>query len=63
MRKTYAFAKAVPYVDDRCEVGKTFYNFCRIHKALRCTPEPIDDDIIDDEAPQQTPAKPPEKKP
>ena len=32
MRKTYAFAKAVSYLDDQCEVDKTFYNFCRKHR-------------------------------
>ena len=35
VRKTYAFAKTVPYLDDQCEVDKTFYNFCRQHRRLR----------------------------
>ncbi len=35
MRKTYGFAKLVPYLDDQCEVDKTFYNFCRKHRGLR----------------------------
>lgn len=34
-RKTYAFAKTVPYLDDQCEVDKTFYNFCRRHRGLK----------------------------
>lgn len=34
VRKTYAFAKRVPYTDDRSEVDKTFYNFCRQHRGL-----------------------------
>jgi IS1 family transposase len=35
VRKTYAFAKTVPYLDDQCEVDKTFYNFCRKHRGLK----------------------------
>jgi transposase-like protein/IS1 family transposase len=35
VRKTYAFAKLVGYMDDQCEVDKTFYNFCRRHRGLR----------------------------
>ena len=35
VRKTYAFAKLVPYMDDQCEVDKTFYNFCRKHRGLK----------------------------
>jgi hypothetical protein len=35
VRKTYAFAKRVPYMDDQCEVDKTFYNFCRKHRGLK----------------------------
>jgi transposase-like protein/IS1 family transposase len=35
VRKTYAFAKTVPYMDDQCEVDKTFYNFCRQHRGLK----------------------------
>jgi transposase-like protein len=35
VRKTYAFAKTVPYLDDQCEVDKTFYNFCRRHRGLK----------------------------
>jgi hypothetical protein len=35
VRKTYAFAKLVPYMDDQCEVDKTFYNFCREHRGPR----------------------------
>lgn len=35
VRKTYAFAKRVEYMDDQCEVDKTFYNFCRKHRGLR----------------------------
>jgi len=35
VRKTYAFAKTVPYMDDQCEVDKTFYNFCRRHRGLK----------------------------
>jgi hypothetical protein len=34
-RKTYGFAKRVPYMDDQCEVDKTFYNFCRRHRGLK----------------------------
>jgi hypothetical protein len=34
VRKTYAFAKRVPYLDDQCEVDKTFYSFCRKHRGL-----------------------------
>lgn len=34
VRKTYAFAKRVPYLDDQSEVDKTFYNFCRKHRGL-----------------------------
>jgi hypothetical protein len=35
VRKTYAFAKRVEYMDDQCEVDKTFYNFCRRHRGAR----------------------------
>jgi transposase-like protein len=35
VRKTYGFAKTVPYMDDQCEVDKTFYNFCRRHRGLK----------------------------
>jgi IS1 family transposase len=35
VRKTYAFAKRVPYLDDQCEVDKTFYNFCRKYRGLK----------------------------
>lgn len=35
VRKTYAFAKRVPYMDDQYEVGQTFYNFCRKHRGLK----------------------------
>lgn len=35
VRKTYAFAKLVPYLGDQCEVDKTFYNFCRKHRGLK----------------------------
>jgi IS1 family transposase len=35
VRKTYAFAKRVPYMDDQCEVDKTVYNFCRKHRGLK----------------------------
>jgi hypothetical protein len=35
VRKTYAFAKLVSYLDDQCEVDKTFYNFCRKHRGLK----------------------------
>ena len=35
VRKTYAFAKRVPYMDDQCEVDKTVYNFCRRHRGLK----------------------------
>ena len=35
VRKTYAFAKTVPYLDDQCGVDKTFYNFCRKHRGLK----------------------------
>ena len=35
VRKTYAFAKRVPYMDDQCEVDKTIYNFCRKHRGLK----------------------------
>jgi hypothetical protein len=35
VRKTYAFAKLVPYLDDQCEVDKTFYYFCRKHRGLK----------------------------
>ena len=35
VRKTYAFAKRVEYMDDQCEVDKTFYNFCRKHRGLQ----------------------------
>jgi hypothetical protein len=34
VRKTYGFAKRVGYLDDQCEVDKTFYNFCRKHRGL-----------------------------
>jgi len=34
VRKTYAFAKRVPYMDDQYEVDKTFYDFCRKHRGL-----------------------------
>ncbi|MCA1849795.1 MAG: hypothetical protein LC672_01760 [Acidobacteria bacterium] len=35
VRKTYAFAKKVEYMDDQCAVDKTFYNFCRRHRGLK----------------------------
>ena len=35
VRKTYAFAKKVEYMDDQCAVDKTFYNFCRKHRGLK----------------------------
>ncbi len=35
MRKTYGLAKLVGYMDDKCEVDKTFYNLCRRHRGLR----------------------------
>ena len=35
VRKTYAFAKRVEYLDDQWEVDKTFYNFCRKHCGLK----------------------------
>jgi IS1 family transposase len=35
VRKTYAFAKLLEYMDDQCEVDKTFYNFCRKHRGLK----------------------------
>ncbi|MBA3242876.1 MAG: hypothetical protein H0T60_16765 [Acidobacteria bacterium] len=35
VRKTYGFAKRVEYMDDQCEVDKTFYNFCRRHRGLK----------------------------
>jgi IS1 family transposase len=35
VRKTYAFAKKVEYMDDQCAVDKTFYNFCRQHRGLK----------------------------
>jgi transposase-like protein len=35
VRKTYAFAKRVEYMDDQCAVDKTFYNFCRQHRGLK----------------------------
>ena len=35
VRKSYAFAKRVTYMDDQCEVDKTFYNFCRKHRGLK----------------------------
>ncbi len=35
VRKTYGFDKRVPYLDDQCEVDKTFYNFCRRHRGLK----------------------------
>jgi transposase-like protein len=34
VRKTYAFAKRVEYLDDQCAVDKSFYNFCRTHRGL-----------------------------
>jgi len=35
VRKTYAFAKRVEYMDDQCALDKTFYNFCRKHRGLK----------------------------
>jgi transposase-like protein len=35
VRKTYGFAKLGTYMDEQCEVDKTFYNFCRKHRGLR----------------------------
>lgn len=35
VRKSYAFAKKVEYMDDQCAVDKTFYNFCRRHRGLK----------------------------
>jgi len=35
VRKTYAFAKKVQYMDDQCAVDKTLYNFCRKHRGLK----------------------------
>lgn len=35
VRKTYVFAKPAGYMDDQCEVNKTFYNFCRRRRRLR----------------------------
>jgi IS1 family transposase len=35
VRKTYAFAKRVEYLDDQCAVDKTVYNFCRQHRGLK----------------------------
>jgi transposase-like protein len=35
VRKTYAFAKKVQYLDDQCAVDKTFYNFCRKDRGLK----------------------------
>jgi hypothetical protein len=35
VRKTYAFAKRVEYLDDQCAVDKSFYNFCRKHRGLK----------------------------
>jgi IS1 family transposase len=35
VRKTYAFAKRVEYMDDQCAVDKTVYNFCRQHRGLK----------------------------
>ncbi|MBA3805415.1 MAG: hypothetical protein H0X14_06850 [Acidobacteria bacterium] len=35
VRKTYAFAKKVEYMDDQCAVDKTIYNFCRKHRGLK----------------------------
>jgi transposase-like protein len=35
VRKTYAFAKKVEYMDDQCAVDKTVYNFCRKHRGLK----------------------------
>ena len=34
VRKTYAFAKRIEYLDDQCVVDKTLYNFCRQHRGL-----------------------------
>jgi IS1 family transposase/transposase-like protein len=35
VRKTYAFAKRVEYLEDQCTVDKTVYNFCRKHRGLK----------------------------
>lgn len=35
VRKTYAFAKQVKYMDDQCALDKTVYNFCRQHRGLK----------------------------
>jgi len=35
VRKTYAFAKRVEYMDDQCALDKTLYNFCRKHRGLK----------------------------
>jgi hypothetical protein len=35
VRKTYAFAKRVGYMDDQCAVDETVYNFCRKHRGLK----------------------------
>jgi hypothetical protein len=35
VRKTYAFAKTVPYMDGQCALDKTVYNFCRKHGGLK----------------------------
>ena len=35
VRKTYAFAKKVEYLDDQCAMDKTVYNFCRKHRGLK----------------------------
>lgn len=35
IRKSYAFAKQVTYMDDQCAVDKTFYNFCQRHRGLK----------------------------
>jgi len=35
VRKTYAFAKLVKYMDNQCAVDKTVYNFCRKHRGLK----------------------------
>lgn len=34
-RALHGFAKLVTYLDDQCEVDKTFYNFCRRHRGLK----------------------------
>jgi hypothetical protein len=35
IRKSYAFAKQVRYMDDQCIMDKTVYNFCRAHRGLK----------------------------